>query len=414
MNTTWNINIEKPKYPPLNQDIKVDVVIVGGGLSGVISAYLLCKEGKKVALIEARELGSNATLLTTAFLTQVLDTSFVKLNDMFGHETAKTAWQSGNAAINEIERIAKSENISCEFTRCPAYEFAHTKKQFEKIEEDYKISRDLGFDTELHRENFLNFKNVGYLEIKNQAKFHPGKFLFGLSKKAKENGVLIFEDTEAVEIMGSSPVLVKTKNGCSILADDVLITTYRPFGEQKGVKFKKGMYISYVLEFEIPSGMLQEAMYWDIKNPYNYFRVDKRENSDRLILGGADHREEIPVDPKKSDEALEEFLRKILGKKTSQFKIVNMWAGPILESADGLAFIGKINPHYYIATAFSGNGMTYSMISAMIFRELLFNRENEWVKIYDPTRVINLKKLYQKGKDYIGEFFGGAVKNMLK
>ncbi len=413
MKTTGNNNnIQKKKYPQLQRTIETDVAVVGGGLAGVMSAYLLAKAGKRVVLLESKEIGSGATLLTTAFITQVIDTNISDLADMFGRKVTKLVWESGRKAIEELEAIARAERIDCEFNLCPAYQFANTKKQLAKLESDAMAARRMEFDVSFHRENQLEIKHAGYLKINHQAKFHPAKFLFALAEKAVAHGASLFENSRVTDIAGDGPVTVYTKEG-KIVADDVIVATHWPFDNPRKTWFKKGIYVSYVLEFEMPPRILPEAIYWDLDNPYHYFRVDSRGECDRLILGGGDHRKEIPVDIHKIDESLEKFLRKILGSGVV-LKMTKKWAGPILEPSDGLPLIGRVNPHYYVASAFSGNGMTYSAIAAMMFRDMILGIKNPWERVYDPIRIPTLKQIYMKGRDYIGEFFGGAVKNMLR
>jgi glycine/D-amino acid oxidase-like deaminating enzyme len=139
------------------------------------------------------------------------------------------------------------------------------------------------------------------------------------------------------------------------------------------------MYKSYVYEVRIPRGLIKEGTYEDCNNPYHYFRVDRQAKYDRMIIGGEDNRKEIAVDDRKNFKALEEYLTELL--KGKRYTIVRKWTGPILEPSDGLALIGKFRSVQLIATAFSGNGMTYSGIAAT---------------------------------DYAGEFFGGVAKNVFK
>jgi glycine/D-amino acid oxidase-like deaminating enzyme len=378
------------------------------------------KAGKKVALIESGELGNGATLRTTAFITKVIDSSFTQIADLFGNDIAKTVWESGDRAIDEFEKIIKTENIECEFCRCSNFIFANTKKQFEGLEEDFNMYKKMKMAAALYgnknglkrKGKDLNFPNSGYLEIPDQAKFDPAKFIFAISQAAVTNGARIFEETEALEIAGENPITVKTSNG-DISAKDVVIATYKPFTNRK-THFKKGMYRSYILELEIPTNTLREGIYEDEDNPYHYFRVDRQKGTDRVILGGEDHKDIFGnLLTKKSFESLEEYAKNIF--KDIKFKLTNRWEGPILEPSDGLPLIGSIKPHYYVASAFSGNGMTYSMISAILIRDLIIKKKSAWEKAYDPKRFLwRPKRLGSKALDYIQEFVGGAAKNMLK
>ncbi len=248
--------------------------------------------------------------------------------------------------------------------------------------------------------------------MENQAKYDAEKFLEGLARRAKELGVKIFENTEVTEISEGSPLLVKTKNGHIVTATDIIVATYNPFNHPRSTRLKKGFYTSYVETIEISNNSLVEAIYWDMSNPYFYFRVDKKEGKTILTLGGADHRKAIPMPKEKNFQALQDHFKKVL--PNVDYKIKDKWTGPILEPSDGLALIGQYLPHQYLASAFSGNGMTYSAISGILLSDLILEEENEWASIYDPKRPYNIKRYAKKGKDYVEEFLGGALKNYFK
>ncbi len=416
MTTTWRKTVEELDKPSLQNDISCDVAVIGGGITGVTAAYLLSKAGKKVVLIEKREIRGEATAHTTAFLTHVIDTDLHDLVNIFGKETAKGVWDSHAQAINEIEKIIQEEKIDCEFVRCPNYIFAVTQKGNEDLITDTEIANEIGFKVTHHKDNKHPFKNEGYVRVPDQAKFHPLKYLFALQKIAEDKGALFFEQTCAEEIIQqeNSSVLVKTESG-SISAQHVVIATYDPFNHPKELFAHKGPYVSYIVDIEFPKGVLEEGTYEDTHNPYNYFRIDPQEKYDRMILGGADHREEIKMDPERNFNALRDYFKTMF--PDIAYKEVNKWYGPILEPLDGLAYIGRFNekkPNQLVAMGFSGNGMTYSMISAMMFRDMIEGKKNRWEDIYDPRRIPTFKQLWQKGVDYVGEFFGGAAKNIFK
>ena len=376
------------------------------------TAYMLAREGVDVAVLEAKSLGSGATGMTTAFLTHDIDTDLVDLVDLYGERGARLAWESHAAAIEQIESIAKVEKIECHFKRCPAYVYAFSEDELEGFEDEEAAARRLGFDVAYRRKNNLGFPNHGYLEDKNQAKFHPLEFLFGLAERAERYGARIFEKTEAVKISGNKALKIETGSGYKVSAKRVIVATYDPFNKPREVFAKKGMYVSYVIEARLPKGKFKEALYWDQYNPYYYFRIDRLENFDRIILGGADHREELPVSKAKSFKDLERYLQHIVGD--TSYAITKKWTGPILEPSDGLALIGEYKSNQYLAAGFSGNGMTYSMISAMVFSDLIVGRKNEWAKIYDPKRPYKAGRYFKKGLDYAQELLGGAVKNTFK
>ncbi|MGE5297605.1 MAG: NAD(P)/FAD-dependent oxidoreductase [Acidobacteriaceae bacterium] len=411
MPTTWYDDKPGPIYPKLSGSAKAEVVVIGGGMAGIWTAYLL-SDKHKVILIEADELGSGATIDTTAFVTQLIDTSADELIKLFGEERTKKIYASGFSGIEAIASAIKKEGIECEFEDATTYVYAAEADQYPAVEKEYEALISLGLKPKIHQTHELKLASFGHYELIGQAKFHPLKFLHGLAHAAVKKGALIYEKTEALGIQSDhQPFTVKTTNG-DIAADFVVVTTYNPFNKPHEVFAKKGMYKSYVLEVELPEGRLPPGIYWDKADPYNYFRIDKRPGFDRMILGGQDHRYGLPVDREKRFKLLEEYLQKLLPE--NGYKIKQKWAGPILEPSDGLPLIGKYREGQLLAAGFSGNGMTYSPISAMIFRDIIEGRNNDWLELYDPDRLLKPYRLLMKGEDYAEKFFNGVIKNFFK
>ncbi len=411
MTTVWKLERAK-EYPKLEGNIEADVVIIGGGLAGVWCAYLLSKEGKRVVLIEKDRLGQGKTEYTTAFITYVVDTSLSELTRIFGDTVAMSVWSSGMDAIDLIEEIVQKEKIECDFVRTPLYIYARSGREYDSLFQEHLLAEKFGFDTTLKKKAELGFEHQGVLEVPEQAKYHPIKFLQGLAEAAQKQGAKIFEETEAVEIVGNAPVATLTSDGSIITANSVVIATYDPFNNPAATRLKKGMYISYVCEFEISPNSLKSGLYLDMANPYHYVRVDERGGAWRMIVGGEDHRSVFKVPDEKNFDALRDYVRYTfpwLGSKE-----VRKWKGGILEPSDGLPLIGRVAPNKFTATAFSGNGMTYAAISGLIITDLILGRKNPYTKIYNPERHLLSKALLFKARDYAGEFFGGAVKNIFK
>ena len=275
---TWKEGVEKKEYKPLSGDIEVDIVIIGGGIAGVMSAYLLAKAGKKVAILEKNLIGEGTTNYTTAFLTQSLDTNFSDLIKTYGIDGAKEIVSSHGKAVELIEEIIKENSIECDITSCSNYIYAISKKDFKDLEEEKEAAKSIGLRVELYSDGSnLGFPNEGYMEVKNQAKFHPLKFLYPLSEKASDSGVDIYEHTEAtnIEQMKERGVRVTTNRGI-VTADKVIVATYEPFNQPLSLYFKKAMYVSYVFHLEIEGISLIEGTYEDTGNPYSYMRIDKQ------------------------------------------------------------------------------------------------------------------------------------------
>ena len=416
MNTTsWldNMALGTPRAS-LRKDISADIAIIGGGLAGTLTAYLLCKAGKKAVILEKKDISDSITAYTTAWLNCVIDTDLTDLVQMYGDEGARNVWRSGMDAIDLIEKIANEEGIDCDFQRVSHYRLADSKSDMEMLEREHEQAARLGFETALHRENIFAFPGVGSLEIMSQAKFHPIKFLIGLQKAAERHGAAIYENTEALTISGDADVTVKTKQG-SVTAGYAVIATYQPFEKIKELFAHTASYTSYVFEAEIPKDLIPEGLYEDEKNPYHYFRIDAGQASDRMILGGEDHRKEIPVSKEKNFRALESYLADLVPQKS--YAIKRRWSGPILETIDGLAYIGNYSSRYprrLIATGFSGNGMTYSAIAASIIRDIILKKENPYINLYHAGRTTRPYNFFIRFLSFAGEFFGGAARNFFR
>lgn len=404
--TTWlETAPAKKDYPALNENIETDVAIIGGGLAGILSAYTLSKAGKRVVILEAEQLLRQDTAYTTAFITEAIDTPLRQLTKMFGDEKAKLAWNAGHQAIGELEKIIKDENIECEYQRCPIYMFAQTEKEYGILAKEMAAMHQLGIDSSISKNGLDGFGNIGALTIPGQAKFHPLKFAQALAEILEKSDVKIFENSKVLKIDGTTAMLDQG----SVHAENIIVATQMPFNKPKVLRFKKALYDTYVFELHLPKETLKEALYVDTKNPYHYFRVDAMPEFDRLIIGGEDHRKDIPIGTKKNFVALIDYVKKLL--PGVDYKIAHRWSGPIPETLDGLPFIGEYEKNQYLAGAFSGNGMTYSMISAILLRDLITGKENPWTALYDPKRWISLKKMTYKGFDYMEEFYYGALKN---
>ncbi len=409
---SWFKGVLLPTFPKLAESLQTEAVIIGGGLTGMLAAYLLAKNGNRVILLEKETIGSGATGRTTGFLTQSIDTAFGRLVWMLGKEKTKLVIESHGAAIELLQKIVKNEQIECEFMRCENIIFTpETAKDSNALNEELESARMLGLDAYIEKANWLPFPNKGSLHIKNQGKYHPLKFLAGLAIAAKKAGALIYEHTEATKLETNADGVTVFAGNKIIKAQFALSAAYEPFTKSAGLYFKKAMYASYVMELAVPKGTIPEGTYEDTENPYHYFRIDSTGAKDRIILGGQGHRLDIPVSSEKNFTALMEYAKKIFPLASGD--IATRWQGHVLEPIDGLAFIGPYKSrHTWYAFGFSGNGMTYAGITAMMFLNAVSGKENPWSTVYRVERIPGVKSLLIKGVDYIGEFLNGAVRTM--
>jgi glycine/D-amino acid oxidase-like deaminating enzyme len=388
----WSETARAPKFPPLRRDLQVDVAVIGGGITGVTAAYLLTQAGASVALLDRDRFGGGETGHTTAHLTCVTDVRLRELVKTFGRDHAQAAWDAGVAAISQIRQIIDDEKLACEFHWVPAYLHAPVSKRTDadeiaSLQEDAGLAAELGFDAQF-QERVPLVECLG-VRFANQALFHPQKYLAGLLKILKERGCQLFENTEASEIQ-VEPAVVKA-NGHTIRRKFVVIGTHVPLqGATDTVsaalfQTKLASYSTYAVGAQIAKDSLPQASFWDTADPYFYLRIEHRKTHDYAILGGADHKTGQVRDPERHYLRVEKRLRQLLPKA----KIDCRWSGQVVETNDGLPFIGETAPGQFVATGFSGNGMTFGTLSAMMAADAFAKRKNPWSRLFD----VNRKKL---------------------
>ncbi len=384
----WQSSAQLPEFPALANDLQVDVVIVGAGLTGITAAHLLKREGVKVALIDRQRCAQADTGHTTAHLTYVTDERLRDLVKSFGRDAARSFWEAGAAAIDHIYGNIQEGGIDAEFRWVDG--FLHERligsdaKDRESLEEDAELARELGFDAEFVRA-IPAFGRAG-VRFANQAKFHPFKYLSALLGKIPGDGSYVFENTEFSEV--ESDPLVVYAGRFKIRCEYLIIATHTPLlgktGALKGTLFqsKLALYTSYVIGAKLPRGAVPEALFWDTADPYYYLRIDRREDHDVAIFGGEDCKTGQEENP---EEVFGRLLRK-LKETLPAAEPQQRWLGQVVETDDGLPFVGENEKQQFIATGFCGNGFTLGTLAAAMARDRYLQRQNPWFDLFRVDR----------------------------
>ena len=378
-----------PRFPQPTGDVTVDVAVIGGGITGVTTAFLLKQAGLTVALLEKGAVGRAETGHTTAHLTYVTDRRLPELVDALGRDHARALWEAGEAAILQIEDLVESEKIECEFAWVPGYLHepwnltAHSQKT--SLSEDAALAEEFGFHA-----TYLDVVPVANgvgVRFTNQAKFHPLKYLKALAARIPGDGSFVFEKTEVGEI-SAEPLRLKS-GAHHVSCGKVVVATHVPLVGIAGLmkatllQTKLQLYSTYAIGAKLPPDTLPEAMFWDTSDPYYYLRVERRDDHQYIIFGGEDHKTGQATTTGDQYRKLEQLLRSIVPAA----EVTHRWSGQVIETSDGLPYIGEFETGQFIATGFSGNGMTFGTIAAVMIRDALLGRANPWRELFDPHRA---------------------------
>jgi glycine/D-amino acid oxidase-like deaminating enzyme/nitrite reductase/ring-hydroxylating ferredoxin subunit len=394
--SVWMDITEVPQFQPLTQDLRANVCVVGAGIAGMTTAYLLARAGRAVVLIDDGPIGGGETSRTTAHLTSALDDRYYNIEKMHGVEGARLAAESHMSAIHRIETIASMEDIDCDFQRVEGFLFLGGDSTRKDLERELEATQRAGItDTQIVDRIPFGFWDSGpALRFPRQATFHPLKYLKGLARAILRDGGKIYSGVHAEKIEDGEPAKVTTSDGHVIHADNVVVCTNTPVNDWLIIHSKQSAYRTYVIGARIPKGSVPQGLYWDTPDPYHYIRIQHAEDKsgheldyDILIVGGEDHKTGQAHDTEERFGRLEQWTRERFPMIES---VDYRWSGQIIEPVDYLAYIGK-NPggdeHIWIATGDSGNGMTHGTIAGIILNELVQGRKHQWARLYEPSRV---------------------------
>ena len=374
--------------PDLDKDLTADVCVIGAGIAGLTTAYMLGKEGKSVVVLDDRTIGGGETSRTTAHLVNALDDRYFNLEKLHGQKGAKLAAESHTAAIDRIEEIVAKEKIQCNFERLDGYLFLPPGESTDLIDKELAAAHRAGLVQveRVARAPLRDFDTGPCLRFPRQAQFHPMKYLDALSQAIEKNGGRIFNKTHAEEFKNEGQATVKTSKGAVVSAGAIVVATNTPVNDWVTLHTKQAAYRTYVIGVRIPTGSVTRALYWDTLDPYHYIRLADSDSHEVLVVGGEDHKTGQADDTEERFDRLEAWTRE---RFANAGEIEFQWSGQIMEPVDSLAFIGR-NPgeqNVYVATGDSGNGMTHGTIAGILLTDLILGRDNDWTSLYDPSRI---------------------------
>jgi len=383
MRSLWTANTQRPIFPTLKNDITTDVLIIGGGITGILTAYFLQQKGIPYILVEQDNICSKTTQNTTAKITFQHGLIYSKLLRSYGAETAQMYLHANQAAFEEYAKLCKK--IDCDYELKDNYVYSQDSRK--QLEDEITALSHIGYAASLCEKLPLPIHTVGAVCFHKQAQFNPLKFLFALAKNLN-----IYEHTYVREMIGTQAV---TEYG-KIHADKVIVATHFPFINKHGSYFLKlYQHRSYVIALENAQNV--NGMYVDeCKTGYSF-----RNYGSLLLLGGGGHR------TGKGGGYWDE-LRSLAGRYYPNASEKYCWAAQDCMSLDHIPYIGRYSKNtvdFYTASGFNKWGMTGAMASAMLLSDMVCGRYNVYEKLFCPSRNIIKPQLFVNGFE--------AVKNLL-
>jgi len=400
----WLDSPAEINFPPLTENLETEVLVIGGGITGVTTAWLLAREGRQVTLVERETIGARDSGHTTAHLTYMTDTRLSELVATFSRKRAQLAWQAGKESMKLIRDAIESLSIDCDFAIVPGYlaaaEEADQSLEGVALRDEAELARELGFDVEMDGVNPVTKSTA--IVFSDQMRFHPLKYLRALAQDAARHGARIFETTE-VAAFEDDPQRV-TATGHHIRYQRVVIATHVPLQGTAGTlgaalfQTKLALYSTYAIAARIPAAQVKELIWSDTADPFRYLRMEKLGDSGLAIFGGEDHKTGQETDTAACFTRLEQRLARWLPEAV----VTHRWSGQVVETVDGLPFIGETGKNQFIATGFSGNGYTFGTAAAIMAHDWASGAVHPWSEAFDPARKspASMKEYLKENADF--------------
>lgn len=386
-----------------------DVIIAGGGITGLTLGVVLQSEGKKCFLLEAQTLGFGTTGGTTAHLNTFMDTPYPKMIKNFGLDSAKLVAASAQEAIALVKSNIEKYSIDCGFEEVPGYLFSQNESQTQELQEIADACKQVGVDCEFVEELPIAIPFEKVLKISNQAKFHPLRYIQKLAEVfEKEGGTII----ESCRVLGSTKanqnrVEVETSTG-NFIARHLVFATHIPIGVNI-IHFRCAAYRSYAMAVKLEDNAYPKSLLYDMYDPYHYYRTQEIDGEKYLIVGGEDHRTGEERNTNGCFLKLESHVRSHFNVAS----VVSQWSSQYFEPADGLPYIGHLpgNPeNVLVATGYGGNGMTYSHVAALTLSAMILGKQSNYEQLFRPSRlkpVAGFAEFVKHNSEVVKQFVGG-------
>jgi glycine/D-amino acid oxidase-like deaminating enzyme/nitrite reductase/ring-hydroxylating ferredoxin subunit len=422
---SWYRAAGVPTFPPLERSTRTGVCVVGAGIAGLTTAYLLARAGRQVMVLEQKAIAGGESGRTSAHLASAIDDRFLEIERLHGVEGSRIQYESHAAAIDEIERIASEESIDCDFARIDGYLFLDPAGDVQLLDDELAAAHRAGFaDAQRIDQPAVRGASLGpAIRFPRQGRFHVLKYLNGLATAIQRLGGVIHCGNKVAEVIErDGQTVAHTESGIEVTADAVVLASNvpSPIFNWMAIYMKQGPYRTCMLALDVPKGSISDALYWDTPDPYHYVRLDPAasDTHDLLLVGGEDHKTGQGSDGQDAGQRFARLEQWTRATFSGVGAVRHRWTGQVNEPADAVAFVGPVptrgHGNAYVITGDSGMGLTHGTLGAMIVRDQILGRDNPWATLYAPTR----KSLRASGeyasenlnvaKQYVSDYLSGG------
>ncbi|MDP9071469.1 MAG: FAD-dependent oxidoreductase [Actinomycetota bacterium] len=402
--SVWMATSEGSDHQPLDGPLEVDVAIVGAGITGLTTALLLQRQGRRVAVMEMARIGTGTTGHTTGKLTSLHGLTYVDLVKKHGREKARLYGEANQAAIDQVGRLAGELGVDCRFRRASAFTYTASPKHRSMIEEEVATAVELGLPAALVEGAAVPFPVEAAVRFDNQAHLHPRRYCLGLARRIVADGGHLFEQTRALDVDERlDHAVVRTQRG-DVTAAQVVLATLLPFVDLGGFFAKARPTRSYGLALRLRHAA-PEGMWLSVESPTRSTRPWPDGGPEGLIVVGESHPTGHDEDTKRYYDDLEQWARSTFDVEAVEHR----WSAQDYMTADSVPYVGR-SPrmaHTLVATGFKKWGLSNGTAAAMILADLVAGRDNPWLAVFDATRIGDaqtVKKLVEENL-HVGKRF---------